>query len=306
MTAYLSHADCLLHEMGPDHPECPARLSAIEDALHKAGLYDLLHHHEAPLATEEQLKRAHDADYVEALIAAAPRSGHVYLDGDTSMNPHSLQAALRAAGALVRAVDLVMSGRESTAFCNVRPPGHHAERRQAMGFCLFNNVAVGATHALHHHRLDRVAIVDFDVHHGNGTEDIFDMEPRVMLCSSFQYPFYPGKAGPSVDGHRINVPLPAGTSGREYRHAVSAAWFPQLERFQPELILISAGFDAHHDDPLASLNLLEQDYDWITREIMTIAGRHAQGRVVSTLEGGYALRALGRSAAAHVRALMKL
>ncbi|HTT08523.1 MAG TPA: histone deacetylase family protein [Gammaproteobacteria bacterium] len=306
MTAYLTHADCLKHEMGEDHPECPARITAIEDALHKAGLYDLLHHYEAPLATGEQLKRAHDADYVDALIAAAPRQGHVHLDGDTSMNPHSLPAALRAAGAAVRAVDLVMGGEETTAFCNIRPPGHHAERRQAMGFCLFNNVAVGAMHALHHHGVDRVAIVDFDVHHGNGTEDIFDTEPRVMLCSSFQYPLYPYKAGPTVDGHRVNVPLPAGAGGREFRRAVAATWFPQLERFQPRLIFISAGFDAHREDPLAGLNLVEQDYEWITREIMAIADRHGRGRVISTLEGGYALPALGRSAVVHIRALMKL
>lgn len=306
MTAYLSHAECLRHEMGEDHPECPQRLSAIEDALHSAGLFDLLHHHEAPLASEEQLKRAHGANYVDALIAAAPQEGRVYLDGDTSMNPYSLRAALRAAGAVVQAVDLVMSGKETTAFCNVRPPGHHAEHRRAMGFCLFNNVAVGAAHAVHHHGIERLAVLDFDVHHGNGTEDIFDAELRVMLCSSFQHPFYPYKAGASVDGHRINVPLPAGTTGREFRRAVAAAWFPQLERFRPQLILVSAGFDAHRDDPLANLNLTEEDYDWITREIMAIAGRHAEGRVIATLEGGYALPALGRSAATHIRALMNL
>ncbi len=306
MTAFISHSDCLKHEMLPDHPECPGRLHAIEDRLKAAGIMDYLHQYGAPKATAEQLARAHSMRHVEEILAAAPQSGLVRIDPDTAMAPHTLDAALHAAGALVLATDLVLAGRERNAFCSVRPPGHHAERDRAMGFCFFNNVAVGILHALDAHGLQRVALVDFDVHHGNGSEDIFNGDPRVLLCSSFQHPLYPYRAGPSIPGQRVNVPLPAGAGGREFRAALSEQWFPAIAAFKPQMIYISAGFDAHREDPLASLNLVESDYVWVTKEIMHLAGEFAAGRIVSTLEGGYALSALGRSATAHVRTLLGL
>jgi acetoin utilization deacetylase AcuC-like enzyme len=230
----------------------------------------------------------------------------VQLDPDTSMNPYSYPAALRAAGAAVLGVDLAMSGEVANAFCNIRPPGHHAERGRAMGFCIFNNVAVAAAHALAHHGLSRVAIADFDVHHGNGTEHIFCDDPRVMLCSTFQHPFYPYVGADSGNEHIVNVPLPAGTGGAEFREAVARHWLPALEAFRPELLLISAGFDAHRDDDMAMMRLVDADYAWVTGELMQVAARHAQGRIVSMLEGGYELNALGRSAAAHIKALASL
>lgn len=301
----ISHPDCALHEMGSHHPESPARLSAIQDRLIASGLDLVLQHHNAPLATREQLCRVHDADYVEQIFRLSPQQGHVEIDPDTSMNPHTLTAALRAAGAMVLGVDLVMSGKNSAAFCNTRPPGHHAEHNKAMGFCIFNNIAVGAAHALHDYNLERVAIVDFDVHHGNGTEDIFKDEPKVLLCSIFQHPFYPYTGSDTRSEHIINVPLPAGTDSKKFREAVTSHWLPKLEAFQPELILISAGFDTHIEDEMSGLHLVEEDYDWVTTQIKTIADKYAQGRIVSTLEGGYALSALGRSAAAHIKALLE-
>lgn len=300
----ISHPDCALHEMGSHHPESPARLSAIQDRLIASGLDLVLQHHNAPLATREQLCRVHDADYVEQIFRLSPQQGHVPIDPDTSMNSHTLTAALRAAGAMVLGVDLVMSGRNSAAFCNVRPPGHHAEHNKAMGFCIFNNIAVGAAHALHDYNLERVAIIDFDVHHGNGTEDIFKDEPKVLLCSIFQHPFYPYTGSDSRSKHIINIPLPAGTDSKKFREAVISHWLPKLEAFQPELILISAGFDAHIEDEMSGLHLVEEDYGWVTTQIKTIADKYAHGRIVSTLEGGYALSALGRSAAAHINALL--
>jgi acetoin utilization deacetylase AcuC-like enzyme len=300
----ISHPDCALHEMGPHHPESPARLSAIQDRLLSSGLDFVLQHHDAPLASREQLCRVHDAAYVEQIFLKAPQEGRVWLDQDTCMNPCSLSAALRAAGAMVLGVDLVMSGQATAAFCNVRPPGHHAEHDRAMGFCIFNNIAVGAAHALQVHQLKRVAIVDFDVHHGNGTEDIFRNVDDILFCSSFQHPFYP-YAGAHVESqHIINVPLPAGTDGQAFRTAVETKWLPALAAFQPELILISAGFDAHVEDEMAGLCLVEEDFAWVTREVKIIADKYAQGRIVSTLEGGYALSALGRSVAAHISALL--
>jgi acetoin utilization deacetylase AcuC-like enzyme len=302
-TAYISHPLCLKHDMGAHHPESPARIQAIEDQLIAAGVLDHLQWHEAPEATREQLLRVHDAGYVDLIESNAPQHGMVQLDGDTAMNPFSYPAALRAAGAVVLGVDLVMEGKAENAFCNIRPPGHHAERGRAMGFCIFNNVAVGVAHALAHHGLQRVAIADFDVHHGNGTENIFHDEPRVMLCSTFQHPFYPYCGADSGNEHIINVPLPAGTSGQEFRTAVTQYWLPALEEFQPELLLISAGFDAHRDDDMAMLKLTEADYSWVTVELKRIAERHAQGRIVSALEGGYELHALGRSVLAHIKVL---
>jgi len=305
-TAYISHPLCLKHDMGAHHPESPARIHAIEDQLIASGLLHYLQHHDAPEATREQLLRVHDEAYIDSIESNVPLQGIVHLDGDTALNPFSYQAALRAAGAVVLGVDLVMNGQVENAFCNVRPPGHHAERARAMGFCIFNNVAVGVAHALEKHGLQRVAIADFDVHHGNGTEAIFHDDPRVMLCSTFQHPFYPYCGTDSGNEHIINVPLPAGTGGDGFRAAVTQHWLPALERFRPELLLISAGFDAHRDDDMAMLNLTETDYEWITDVLKGIAGKYAQGRIVSALEGGYDLHALGRSAMVHVKVLSGL
>jgi acetoin utilization deacetylase AcuC-like enzyme len=305
-TAYLTHPSCLQHDMGGWHPESPARLRAIDDRLHAAHLFDFLAHHDAPAATREQLLRVHDAAYVDAVEAASPASGLVALDPDTSMNPHTLAAARHAAGGAVRAVDLVMRGEVANAFVACRPPGHHATRNQAMGFCFFNNVAVAAAHALAAHGLERVAIVDFDVHHGNGTEDIFRDDPRVMLCSTFQHPFYPYCGADTASAHIVNVPLPAHTSGRSYREAFAERVVPCLDAFAPQLLCCSAGFDGHREDDMAQFGLVEADYVWITEQVMAVAARHAQGRIVSVLEGGYDLSSLGRSVAAHVKALAGL
>jgi acetoin utilization deacetylase AcuC-like enzyme len=305
-TAYISHPLCLKHDMGAHHPECPARIHAIEDQLIASGLFGYLQHHDAPEVTREQLLRVHDGDYLDDIASKAPKAGILNLDGDTTMNPYTYPAALRAAGAVVMAVDIVMAQQVENAFCNIRPPGHHAERAQAMGFCIFNNVAVGAAHALAAHGLSRVAIADFDVHHGNGTEDIFRYDPRVMLCSTFQHPFYPYCGADSSNDHIINVPLKAGTSGVEFRTAVTEQWLPALERFQPEFIFISAGFDAHRDDDMGSMRLVEADYAWVTEELKRVAAKYAQSRIVSVLEGGYELHALGRSAMAHIKVLSGL
>ena len=305
-TAYISHPLCLKHDMGAHHPESPARIHAIEDQLIAAGLMDYLQRHDAPAATREQLLQVHDEDYIDSIESSVPLQGIVQLDGDTALNPFSYQAALHAAGAVVLGVDLVMGEKVENAFCNIRPPGHHAERARAMGFCIFNNVAVGAMHALAHHGLQRVAIADFDVHHGNGTEHIFHDEPRVMLCSTFQHPFYPCCGAGSGNDHIINVPLAAGSGGEEFRTAVTQHWLPALERFQPELLLISAGFDAHRDDDMAMLKLTEMDYSWVTEALKRVAEKYAHGRIVSALEGGYELHALGRSVLAHLKVLSGL
>lgn len=305
-TAYITHSDCLKHDMGPHHPESPARLMAIEDQLIASGLLNFLQRHEAPLATFEQLARVHEPHYIEAIRAAAPTQGISYLDADTAMNPFTLAAALRAAGAAVLATELVMGKKVANAFCAVRPPGHHAGSAHAMGFCIFNNVAVGVAHALEYYGLNRVAIADFDVHHGNGTEEIFCDDPRVMLCSTFQHPFYPYRGADSGSDHIINVPLPAGTDGPAFRKAVKQYWLPAIERFRPEMLFVSAGFDAHWQDDMAQFKLDETDYSWVTQLIMELADKHAQGRIVSLLEGGYELQALGRSVAAHIRELSKI
>jgi acetoin utilization deacetylase AcuC-like enzyme len=305
-TALVRHRDCLLHSMGEHHPECPDRLYAIEDQLIASGVIGYLAEYDAPLASREQLERVHSPDYVAALEACVPEQGVVHLDPDTAMSPHSLTAALRSAGAVVRATDAVLAGDVQTAFCCVRPPGHHAERRRAMGFCFFNNVAVGAAHALEAHGLARVAVADFDVHHGNGTEDIFRDDPRVMMVSTFQHPFYPYSGVEGRSERMVNIPLPAYTNGMGFREAVETWWLPALDRFGPQMVFISAGFDAHREDDMASLNLAEADYAWVTERIKDMALRHARGRIVSVLEGGYALSALGRSAVAHIRALAEL
>jgi acetoin utilization deacetylase AcuC-like enzyme len=302
-TALLTHPDCVLHEMGAGHPESPQRLKAILAALQASGLASKLVSREAPEATREQLERVHHADHVEFVFSSAPDRGYAYLDPDTSMNPQSLSAALRAAGAVVTATDLVMSGEVTSAFCAVRPPGHHATRDRPMGFCLFNNVAVGAMHAIEAHGLERVAVLDFDVHHGNGTEDAFHEDPRVMLCSTFQHPYYPYSGADSGNAHIINVPLAAMTDGRGFRAAVERYWMPALEAYKPQLVFVSAGFDAHRDDPLAYLKLDDEDYRWVTEMLVDVADRHAEGRVVSTLEGGYNTDALARCVVEHVRVL---
>jgi acetoin utilization deacetylase AcuC-like enzyme len=307
-TAYITHPDCRLHSLGPGHPEQPARLDAINDRLIASGLMTVVAAHEAPLATTQQLAAVHGNAYVEQVIAAAPSPAQelVWLDGDTAMNPHTMTAARRAAGAVILGVDLVLGDPRATrnAFCAVRPPGHHAERHQAMGFCLFNNIAVGAYHALEAHGLSRVAILDFDVHHGNGTEHIVAGDERILMCSSFEHPWYPYTGFPSRADNVISVPLAAGTDSEAFRTAINAQWWPALEAFAPELVLISAGFDAHRSDPLANLRLADEDYGWITAEICRRASTSADGRVVSALEGGYDLAALGRSAEAHVKALV--
>ena len=302
-TALLTHPDCALHEMGDGHPESPARLRSVLAALHSSGLAKRLVAREAPEATREQLERVHAADLVDTVFEASPVRGYAYLDPDTSMNPQSLSAALHAAGALVMATDMVMSGEVQSAFCAVRPPGHHATRGRAMGFCVFNNVAIGAAHAIAAHGLERVAILDFDVHHGNGTEDAFHDDPRVMLCSTFQHPYYPYSGADSGNAHIINVPLPAMTDGAGFRAAVERFWLPALEEHRPQLVFVSAGFDAHRDDPLAYLKLDDDDYRWVTEKLVEVADRHAQGRVVSTLEGGYNVDALARCVVEHVSVL---
>jgi acetoin utilization deacetylase AcuC-like enzyme len=304
--AFITHPDCLKHDMGAHHPECPARLSAIEDQLIASGLGAHLQRLEAPLATDEQLARVHPIEYVRAIREAAPRQGTVHLDPDTAMNPYSLQAALRAAGAAVLATDLVMSGKAKSAFCSVRPPGHHACRARPMGFCIFNNVAVAARHALEAHGAERVAIIDFDVHHGNGTEEIFEGDAQVLMASTFQHPFYPYSGTHEPARNMVNVPLAAGAGSREFRQAVRDAWLPALEDFGPQFLLFSAGFDAHAEDDMAMLRFTDADYAWVTAQLKEVAERHAQGRIVSVLEGGYALSALGRSVVQHVRVLSGL
>jgi acetoin utilization deacetylase AcuC-like enzyme len=288
--------------MGPGHPESPARLVAIRAALQAAGLLDHLWHYPAPLATRAQLERVHGAGHVDYLFGLSPTSGVEFIDGDTLMTPATLEAALRAAGAVAMATELVLAGTVGNAFCSVRPPGHHAERDAAMGFCFFNNIAVGAAHALAA-GLARVAVLDFDVHHGNGTEDIFANDERVLVCSTFQHPFYPYRARASRPGHLVNTPLPAGSGPAAFRAVIQRDWLPALHDFRPELIFISAGFDAHRDDPLGGLQLEDDDYEWVTRQVVAAAARQGHGRIVSALEGGYNLDALGCAAVAHIRAL---
>ena len=302
-TAYITHASCLKHNMGANHPERPARLQAIEDALKLAGLFDLLSRYEAPQASKAQLTRVHTKAYVDWIFSQSPKYGLIQLDADTAMNPDSLEAALRAAGAAIKGVDLVMTRQANNAFCSTRPPGHHAGRASAAGFCIFNHVAVAAAHAIDHYGLQRVAIADFDVHHGNGTEDIFHDDPRVMLCSSFRHPYYPHSGADSGNEHMINTPLAAGSDGQALRKVVTEQWLPALERFKPQLLLISAGFDAHQEDSMGGLLWVEEDYFWVTEKLKAMANRHAESRIVSVLEGGYALEALGRSAVAHIQSL---
>jgi acetoin utilization deacetylase AcuC-like enzyme len=302
------HPSSLEHDPGPGHPESPARMRAIMTILEreerKGALIDV-ERREPPRATTEQLERVHTARYVEAVLGAVPASGHVRLDPDTAMSPGSGEAALRTAGAAVAAVDAVIAGEGVNAFCALRPPGHHAEAERAMGFCLFNQVAVGARQALEAHGLARISIFDFDVHHGNGTQHSFEREPRVQYLSTHQWPLYPGTGAREETGvgNIVNRPLPAGTGSREWRRVVEADILPAIDAFAPELIMISAGFDAHRADPLAMMELEEDDYRWVTIRLVELARKHADNRVVSVLEGGYDLSALANSALAHLNAL---
>jgi acetoin utilization deacetylase AcuC-like enzyme len=298
--------------MGPGHPECPERLDAIEDRLLASGVGLVLERRDAPKASPDDIELAHTRMHVAALrgvgqeldetIKAGGR-GYAQIDPDTLMNPHTWSAALRAAGAVLAATDAVISGELENAFCAVRPPGHHACRGQAMGFCFFNNVAIAAKYALERHGLKRVAIVDFDVHHGNGTEDIFTGDNRVLMVSFFQHPFYPYSGADTNAPNMVNLPVPAYTRGMAIRELIEQAWMPRMEEFKPEMIFISAGFDAHREDDLGQLGLVEADYTWITMRVKEIANKYAKGRIVSSLEGGYNLSALGRSVDAHLRVL---
>jgi len=303
-TALYTHAAFLQHDTGPGHPERIQRLAAVLQAV-KAPAFDDVVWREAPLAELEQIERVHDADYVRHALAAVPETGWVQLDGDTVMSPGSGEAALRAAGAVAAAVGAVIKGEFKNAFCAVRPPGHHAERDTAMGFCIFNNIAVGAAEARAVHGLSRVAVMDFDVHHGNGTQHMFDHDPGLFFASTHQMPLYPGTGarGERGVGNIVNAPLPPGAGSEEFRAAMEKIVLPAIESFQPELILISAGFDAHRRDPLASLEFEAEDYHWATAALCALAESCCGGRVVSTLEGGYDLQALGESAAAHLTAL---
>jgi len=305
--AIISHATCALHDNGHSyHPECAERLDAINNQLITSGVDWITHHYDAQTATKDQLLRAHKAHYIEQIFASAPSDAmSIDLDGDTSMNQHSLAAALLAAGAATQAVDLVMdnTNQQQHAFCMVRPPGHHAGRAHSAGFCIFNNIAIAAQHALAAHGLERVAIIDFDVHHGDGTEDIVQGDERILFCSSFQHPFYPYRGADTQAANILNIPLPAGTASTTWREAVQQQWLPALARFQPELILISAGFDSHLEDDMGGFKLVEADYVWITEELCQLAKRYSNGRIVSCLEGGYDFSSLGRSVAAHVKML---
>ncbi len=302
-TAFVSHPDTLLHVMDGSHPESPARITAIKNKLIADGIYKRLQRHEAPLATDEQLQKVHTREYIQHIRSVAPKAGLVRLDPDTAMGPMSLSAALHASGAVILATDLVLKGKAKNAFCCVRPPGHHAGRANAAGFCIFNHVAAGVAHAITQHGLERVAIIDFDVHHGDGTEDIFKNDPRVMLCSTFQHPFYPYRGADSRSANMINVPLPANTNGESFRKAVLTEFAPALAKFKPQMLFVSAGFDAHQQDPLAQLGLVQDDYIWVTGFIKDIARQYAGNRIVSSLEGGYKLAALADSATAHIRTL---
>jgi len=314
-TGYFTHRDCWKHEMGAGHPECPARLDAIEDRLLVTGVADALERYEAPQASLADIELAHDRMYVASLRGLTDRlveeqqaggPAHAQIDTDTSINAHTWAASLRAAGAALAATDAVMAGDIENAFCSVRPPGHHATRGQAMGFCFFNNVAVAARYALERYQLRRVAVVDFDVHHGNGTEDILSGDPRALMVSIFQHPFFPYSGDVDPAPNMLNVPVPAYTKGMDVREIIEMMWMPRLEAFKPEMIFVSAGFDAHREDDMGQLGLTEQDYTWITQRIKDVAKRFSKGRIVSCLEGGYMMDPLARSVEAHIRVLADL
>ena len=314
-TGYFSHRDCWKHDMGPGHPECPDRLDAIEDRLLITGVFDALERIDAPLAALADLELAHDRTHIAVLRGfterlkdemAAGGPEHAQIDPDTSINIHTYTAALRSAGAAMAATDAVMAGELENAFCAVRPPGHHAARNKASGFCFFNNVSVAAKYALERYNLKRVAVVDFDVHHGDGSENILSGDDRVLMVGIFQHPFYPFCGDQNPASNMLNVPVAAYTRGMEVREIIEMTWIPRLEEFKPEMIFISAGFDAHREDDMGQLGLVEQDYAWITQRIKDMARRFSKGRIVSCLEGGYVMSALSRSVEAHVRVLADL
>ncbi|MDO4705757.1 histone deacetylase family protein [Allofranklinella schreckenbergeri] len=314
-TGYFTHRDCWLHEMGPIHPECPQRLDAIEDRLLISGVMDMLQRFDAPKASVYDLELAHSRIHIASLLGLdvlmqeelrAGGDGYSQIDPDTMLSPHTWNAALRAAGAVIDATDRVIAGDLQNAFCAVRPPGHHAERDKAMAFCFFNNVAVGAMYALHRHQLQRVAVVDFDVHHGNGTEDILHKEPKALMVSFFQHPFFPYSGETAKGENMLNIPVPAYTKGVDVREMIDMIWMPRLEAFAPEMIFISAGFDAHRDDDMGQMMLNENDYAWITQKVVEVAERHSKGRIVSSLEGGYIPEVLARCVESHIRVLAGL
>lgn len=302
-TAFISHPNTLLHVMDGNHPESPARITAIKNALSRSPLRHTLRFENAPLATKQQLKKVHSAHYVDYIFSIAPSAGLVKLDADTALGPTSLEAVLRASGAVILATDMVMTQQVKNAFCCTRPPGHHAGISNSAGFCIFNHVAIGVAHAISNYNISKIAVIDFDVHHGDGTEDIFKNNPKVMLCSTFQHPFYPHRGADSKSDRMINVPLSANSNGDAFREAVTKEFLPALNAFKPELIFVSAGFDAHQGDPLANLQLDCKDYAWITEFIKEIANKYAKGRIISTLEGGYHLDYLAESVLAHVKVL---
>ena len=314
-TGYFTHRDCWKHEMGPGHPECPERLDAIEDRLLVSGVFDALERYDAPQAATADLELAHDRMHVammrgysellaEEVQAGGPQFSQI--DPDTSINVHTWNAALRSAGAGMAATDAVMAGEIENAFCAVRPPGHHATRNQAQGFCFFNNIAIAAKYALERYHLQRVAVVDFDVHHGNGTENILAGDMRALMIGIFQHPFYPFCGDQNPAANMLNVPIPAYTKGMEIREIIEMTWIPRLEEFKPEMIFISAGFDGHREDDMGQLGLTEQDFAWMTQRLKDIAKRHSKGRIVSLLEGGYVMSPLARSVEAHIRVLADL
>jgi acetoin utilization deacetylase AcuC-like enzyme len=305
-TAFISHQNCHLHDTGQEHPECAERLSAIDDKLLLSGLSDFLRNIDAPEVTRDQLLRAHTPGHLANMDAMMPEEGYARLDPDTVVCPQTMQAAKHAAGAVVAAVDLVMAGNIDNAFCSVRPPGHHAESDRALGFCVFNNIAVGTRHALETHGLQKVAVLDFDVHQGNGTEDILIGDDRVLYCSVFQHPFFPYTSQPENSKQVISIPLDAGAGSIEFRNAVSDLWLPALEHFKPEMIFVSAGFDAHVDDDMSYVSLTDGDFLWVARQIQQVAENHASGRIVSVLEGGYEVNSLSRCVETHLKVLMGL
>ena len=311
-TGYYTHNLCRKHEMGPGHPECPERISAIEDRLLISGVCDALERLEAPPASYSDIELAHDRMYIAAMRGLTDRlieehqaGGPEYaqIDTDTSINSYTFDAARLSAGAAVAATDAVIAGQLENAFCAIRPPGHHAMREKAMGFCFFNNVAIAALHALQRRGLKRVAVIDFDVHHGNGTEDILAGDERVLMVSFFQHPFYPFSGDKEPASNMLNIPVPAYTKGMEVRELVEMMWIPRLEAFKPEMLFISAGFDAHREDDMGQMGLTENDYTWITERLKDVARRFCNGRMVSCLEGGYMMSPLARSVEAHLRVL---
>lgn len=305
-TAFISHPDCHDHDTGEGHPENALRLSAIEDRLLSSRISDFVRYLDAPEVTREQLLRAHSADYLAMIDAVIPRQGYARLDPDTVISSGTLQAAKRAAGSVILAVDQLISGQIRNAFCSVRPPGHHAESDRALGFCIYSNIAIGVKHALEEHGLKKVAVVDFDVHQANGTENILIGDDRVLYCSIFQHPFFPYTPLPENNERVISIPLDASATSTEFRAAVTDHWLPALEQFEPEMIFVSAGFDAHRDDEMSYVSLTDADFRWVSEEIVRMADISASGRIVSALEGGYDIHSLARCVETHIRVLMGL